>query len=152
MSDFWDSMNFSLPSSSVYGILQARIMDWATIPFFRASSWSRDQTQVSCIAGRFLTIWATREAYRWKSRNYKKKKKKPRKERVSYVSDTTEISISGLPASFLSWMCSLSFLEAALQWCFLPSILGEQGVIVGIFCHLKCIDFVSPSQEYCENK
>ena len=25
------------------------------------SSWSRDRTQVSCIAGRFLTIWATSE-------------------------------------------------------------------------------------------
>ena len=28
----------------------------------RASSWSRDQTQNSCIADRFLTVWATREA------------------------------------------------------------------------------------------
>ena len=28
----------------------------------RGSSWSRDQTQDSCIAGRFLTVWATREA------------------------------------------------------------------------------------------
>ena len=33
-----------------------------TIPFSRGSSWPRDQTQVSCIAGRFFTIWATREA------------------------------------------------------------------------------------------
>ena len=30
--------------------------------FSRGSSWSRDQTWVSCIAGRFFTIWATREA------------------------------------------------------------------------------------------
>ena len=28
----------------------------------RGSSWPRDQTQVSCSAGRFFTIWATREA------------------------------------------------------------------------------------------
>ena len=32
------------------------------ISFSRVSSQPRDQTQVSCIAGRFLTIWATRQA------------------------------------------------------------------------------------------
>ena len=51
------------PSGSyVHGIFQARILEWVTIPFARESSWSRDQTQVSCIAGRFFTIRATREA------------------------------------------------------------------------------------------
>ena len=30
--------------------------------FFRGSSQPRDKTQVSCIAGRFFTIWVTREA------------------------------------------------------------------------------------------
>ena len=49
------------PGSSVHGILQARILEWVAIPFSRASSWPRDQTQVSCIAGRFFTVWATRE-------------------------------------------------------------------------------------------
>ena len=28
-----DPMDFSLPSSSVYGILQARILEWVAIPF-----------------------------------------------------------------------------------------------------------------------
>ena len=42
--------------------LQARILEWVAIPFSRGSSQPRDQTQASCIAGRFLTIWATREA------------------------------------------------------------------------------------------
>ena len=37
-------------------------MDWVGIPFSRGSSWPRDQTWVSCIAGRFFTIWASREA------------------------------------------------------------------------------------------
>ena len=32
------------------------------IPFSRGSSWLRDWTCVSCFAGRFFTIWATREA------------------------------------------------------------------------------------------
>ena len=46
-----------------HGILQARIPEWVAIPFSRGSSQPRDQTQVSCIAGRFFTIWATREAH-----------------------------------------------------------------------------------------
>ena len=39
-----------------------RILEWVAIPFSREYSWPRDQTQVSCIAERFFTIWATREA------------------------------------------------------------------------------------------
>jgi len=35
----------------------ARILEWITIPFSRGYSLPRDQTQVSCIAGRFFTIW-----------------------------------------------------------------------------------------------
>ena len=46
----------------VHGILQARILEWVAIPFFRGSSQPRDRTQVSQIAGEFFTIWATREA------------------------------------------------------------------------------------------
>ena len=43
------------------GILQARILEWIAISFSRGSSQPRDWTQVSCIVGRFITIWATRE-------------------------------------------------------------------------------------------
>ena len=43
------------------GILQARILEWVvTAP--RGSFWPRDWTWISCIAGRFFTNWATREA------------------------------------------------------------------------------------------
>ena len=56
-----DPMDCSLPGPSVRGILQARILEWVAIPFSRESSRPRDQTQVSCIAGRFFAIWATRE-------------------------------------------------------------------------------------------
>ena len=55
-------MNCSLPGSSVHGILQARILKWVAIPFSKGSSWPRDQTWVSYNAGRFFTVWATREA------------------------------------------------------------------------------------------
>ena len=47
---------------TVHGILQARILEWVAFPFSRGSSQPRDRTQVSCIAGGFFTIWATREA------------------------------------------------------------------------------------------
>ena len=50
-----------LPGSSIHGILQARILEWVAIPFSRASSQPRDWIWVSCIAGRFFSIWATRE-------------------------------------------------------------------------------------------
>ena len=56
-----DPMDRSLPGSSVLGILQTRILGWVAIPFSRGSSWRRDQTWGSCLAGSFFTIWATRE-------------------------------------------------------------------------------------------
>ena len=54
-------MESSPPGSSVHGILQARIVEWA-IPFSRGSSWPRDWTLVSLTAGRFFTVWTTKEA------------------------------------------------------------------------------------------
>ena len=51
-------MGCSWPGSSVHGISQARILKWVAIPF-RGSSWPRDQTQVSDIADRVFTVWAT---------------------------------------------------------------------------------------------
>ena len=49
----------SLPGSAVYGIFQARILEWAAISFSRGSSQPKDWTQVSCIADRCFTVWAT---------------------------------------------------------------------------------------------
>ena len=64
-------MDCSLPASFVYGITQARILEWVAISSFRGSSWPRDQTHlscVSCIADIFFTCWAIREAcYYWKT-------------------------------------------------------------------------------------
>ena len=47
---------------TVYGILQARTLEWVAFPFSRGSSQLRDWTQVSCIVGRFFTSWDIREA------------------------------------------------------------------------------------------
>ena len=62
-------MSYSLPPMdcsptgySVHEILQARILEWVAIPFSRGSSQLRDRTLVSCIAGRFFTVWVIREA------------------------------------------------------------------------------------------
>ena len=41
------------PSSSVQGIVQARVLEWVAISFSRGSSQPRDQTQVSC-SGRWI--------------------------------------------------------------------------------------------------
>ena len=54
-----DSIDYSPPGSFVHGILQARILEWVAISFSRGSSWPRDCTQLSFIAGRFFTVWAT---------------------------------------------------------------------------------------------
>ena len=48
-----------LPGFSVHGIFQARILEWIAISSSRGSSWPRDWIWVSCMTGRFFTIWAT---------------------------------------------------------------------------------------------
>ena len=58
---FCNPMDCSPPGFSVHGIFQARVMACVASTFSRGSSWSRDWTWVSCIAGGFFTIWANRE-------------------------------------------------------------------------------------------
>ena len=50
---------------TVQGILQARILEWVAFPFSRESFQPRDQIQVSHIAGRFVTSWATKHAQQY---------------------------------------------------------------------------------------
>ena len=47
------------------GILQARILEWVAMSSSRGSSQPKDQTQVSLIAGGFLTLRVTREAHEY---------------------------------------------------------------------------------------
>ena len=49
-----DPLGCNPPGSSVHGIFQARILEWAAISSSRGSSQPRDRTQVSYIAGRFF--------------------------------------------------------------------------------------------------
>ena len=63
VSNSLNPMDCSLPGSSVHGILQARILEWVAISFSRGSSRPRNWTWLSCLAGRFFTNWAAREAH-----------------------------------------------------------------------------------------
>ena len=55
----------SLPGSSVHGIFQVRILEWAAIFYSRGSSWPRDRTHVSyvfCTGRQVLYHWEVWEA------------------------------------------------------------------------------------------
>ena len=59
MSNSCKPVDCRRPGSAARGILQARILERAASPFSKGSSQPRDQTWVSCIAGRFFTVWDT---------------------------------------------------------------------------------------------
>ena len=71
-------MDCSPPGSSVYGILQARILEWVAISFSRGSFWPRDRTHVShvsCVGSWVLfttsappNIWEHKTSYCAQSR------------------------------------------------------------------------------------
>ena len=58
---FGDPVECSSPGSSVHGILKRRTVEWVAISYSRGSSWPRDGAWVFCLAGRFFTLWATRD-------------------------------------------------------------------------------------------
>ena len=47
---FWDPVDYSLPGSSVHGVLQARMLELVVISFSRGSSWPRDWTRISYVS------------------------------------------------------------------------------------------------------
>ena len=63
-----DPLDCSPPRSSVHGILQARILEWVTMPSSRGSSQPRDQTHISlspALANGFFTtsaIWKAEQS------------------------------------------------------------------------------------------
>ena len=68
LSPVWlfDSMDCSLPGSSVHGVFQARILEWVAISYSRGSSQPRDRTSlscVSCIAGGYFATEPPRKPY-----------------------------------------------------------------------------------------
>ena len=83
-----DPMDCSLPGFSVHRIFQARVPEWVAISFSRGSSW--DRTQVSRIASRRFTIWASfiREAHE------KKSQLKQQTSMLSYFKKLSDLSFS----------------------------------------------------------
>ena len=53
-STLCNPMDCCPPGSSGHEILQARILEWIITPFSRGSSWPRDWTRVSYMAGRYF--------------------------------------------------------------------------------------------------
>ena len=96
-------MDCSPPGSSIYGILQVRIVEWVAIPFSRGSSWSSDRTWVSCIVGWFFTIWATRETgFPWSVHVL-----------IQYILHFTHISLS--LSEIISFICLRYYLCLQLE-------------------------------------
>ena len=105
-------MDWSPSGSSVHGILQARMLEWVAMPSSRGFSHPRDWTQVSCVAGRFFTFWATREAHD-KARQHVKK------QRHHFTSKGLYSQSYGFSSSF-AWMWKLGHKEgwAPKSWYF----------------------------------
>ena len=58
---FCDPKNHNPPVSSVHGIFQARMLEWAAISFSRESSQPRDPTHISCIGRQIFYQWPLRK-------------------------------------------------------------------------------------------
>ena len=91
-------MDYRSPDSSVYGISQASILEWAAISFSGGSSQPRDRTCVSRIAGRFITEWATREA---------------KEVTTSFI---TEVTVAFLLSLFTFQLLDLKYYDKASQY------------------------------------
>ena len=109
-----NSMDYSLPDSSVHGILQARILEWFAMPFSRGSSQPRYQTHVSHTSGRLFTIWATQGALNheanismdiWTGANFK-----------DFLVKLILACTKGLSGCFIQDKTSCSYCIALLQW------------------------------------
>ena len=112
-----NATDYSPPGSSVCGILQARILEWVVIPFMRSSQ-LRDQTWVSCIAGGFFTVWATREALHRPGANVPTLHMVPIKSHISHnLRNPTP-----LPQSLFR-LRGLAVLKLARQWLAINRIL-----------------------------
>ena len=115
----FNPMDCSPPGSSAHGILQARILGWVATPFSRGLSQPRDRTPVSCIASRFFSVWATREALQ--------------QQHSAIIIHTSPLFFASLPSPHPTplghhrVMGSLCYMATSHQLSILPSVdtLGE---------------------------
>ena len=113
-----DTVDYSQPDSSVHVIFQTRLLEWIAIPFSRAFSLPRDQTQVSCIAGRFLVIWATREApiIKYHSLNENVSKTGMGHIKVRYYKITCTLFAFYVIHWSINWFCSVIIYWGLVVW------------------------------------
>jgi len=77
----------SLLGSSVHGISQARILEWIATSSSRGSSQPRDQSHVSCLAGRFLPLFICQNPARVPIKIFAFHSKEKAKQHFSLVND-----------------------------------------------------------------
>ena len=143
-----DPIDYSLPGSSICGILQARKLEWVAIPFYRGSSRPRDQTWVCCITGRFFTIWATREAHiymhkihikQYSQVFYVRKYKQKFHDWFKLIKSFNVcffllyLSLSTLPSKLVTWFTEEQLYPLHPPMMSLAVILGQQ-----LFASLQC--------------
>ena len=92
-----------------------RILEWVAYPFSRGSSWPRNLSRVSCIAGGFFTSWSTRKAHFWQWF-------------LSKISSFTYLAVPGLSCGIWTLSCGTWNL---VQWPGIesrPPALGAQSL------------------------
>ena len=143
----WTELNCSLPGSSVHGILQARILEWVAIFSSRGSSQPRGQIQFSCIAGRFFTMWATREAHFINWSKFGGAQMLDGNPPITAWSNSVE-SYPGTQASLVlhctgpqSWKWLLSFPVPDLVYSFCPPFLSMHLLLAAFRLLLMCCFF-----------
>ena len=149
-----DPMDNSPSDFSVHWILQARILEWVAISFSRGSFQPRDQIQVSCIAGRFFTIWATRKEQSGCQRNNWLILIQLKARVLSHFScvrlcDPMDCSVHGiLLARILKWVAMLSSRESSQPGIKLASLLSPALACrslttstTRLLYQCKCLDF-----------
>ena len=123
---------------TVHRFLQARILESVAFPFSRASSESRDQTQVSRIAGRFFTSWVTRESQEYWSVAYPFSSRSSQPRNWTGVSCTAgRFFTSGATreAPVSSTVCSMGISNARL----LGHSVFNKKVLGRLLAHTRCL-------------
>ena len=136
-------LDCSLPDSSCLGILQAKLLEWVGIPFSRRSPQISIQTWVSCITGRFFSVWTTREA-RWgrmqsgPSLYMRATGLLPvRAESLSHVQLFATPVDCSLPGSSVHGDSTAKNIGMGCHY-LLQSIFPTQGSNLGLLCFLNC--------------
>ena len=119
----FNPMDCSLPGFSMHGNFQAKVLDWVAISFSRGSSRPRNQTRVSWIAGRRLTLWVTREAHG--------RENKAQRCRIGVCSTVNGLEATAQPSP--PALPSLARMSAAGWLCF-----PRAGVWLGPLCECGC--------------